>query len=102
MRITAGLAFVCTIALLATPAFATSITNQDTKEHTIIVDHGAKESQQKIAAGGTAQVDCSEKCGLTVEGSGYGREPTNDDKLIIDKQGMLHFASEKMPKGAAN
>jgi hypothetical protein len=58
--------------LMASPAFATSVTNLDIKEHTITVDRGAKESQQKIAAGATAQVDCLGGCGFTVEGSGYG------------------------------
>ena len=77
---------------LATPAFATAITNQDAKEHTVTVDRGVKESQQKIAAGTTAQVDCPGGCGFTVEGSGYGREPTNEDKLVINKDGMLDYA----------
>lgn len=88
-----SIAALASVALLmATPAFATSITNQDTKDHTINVDRGAKKSQQKIAAGTTAQVDCPGGCGFTVEGSGYGREPTNDDKLVINKDGMLDYA----------
>ena len=78
--------------LMATPALATSVMNQDTKEHTLTVDRGAKESQQKIAAGATAQIDCPGGCGFTVEGSGYGREPSNDDKLVIKKDGMLDYA----------
>lgn len=77
---------------LASPAFATSITNQDTKDHTVTVDRGVKESQQKIAVGTTAQVNCPAGCGFTVEGSGYGREPSNDDKLVIKKDGMLDYA----------
>jgi hypothetical protein len=47
-----SIAALASVALfMATPAFATSVANQDTKEHTITVDRGAKESQQKIAAG---------------------------------------------------
>lgn len=92
-----SIAALASVALfMATPAFATSVTNQDTKEHTINVDHGAKESQQKIAAGTTAQVDCPGGCGFTVEGSGYGREPSNDDKLVIKKDGMLDYAEHAL------
>ena len=92
-----SIAALAGVALLtATPALATSVMNQDTKEHTITVDRGAKETQQKIAAGTTAQVDCPRGCGFTVEGSGYGREPSNDDKLVIKKDGMLDYAEHAL------
>ena len=92
-----SIAALASVALFtATPALATSVMNQDTKEHTITVDRGAKETQQKIAAGTTAQVDCPGGCGFTVEGSGYGREPSNDDKLVIKKDGMLDYAEHAL------
>lgn len=77
---------------------AVTITNQDSKEHTLTVDRGAKQSDQKIGAGEAVQVECPEGCGFRVVGSGYGRQPSNDGKLIIDKQGMLQTADDGMKK----
>ncbi|MHB2211471.1 hypothetical protein ACYCO6_34410 [Methylobacterium sp. CM6257] len=86
--------------VLVTPAFAVSIANQDTKEHTVTVDRGAMESKQKVASGDTLRVDCPERCGFRVVGSGYGRQPGPDGKLVIDKAGMLRFAEETAANGA--
>ena len=84
------------LVLLAGPAMAVTITNQDSKEHTLTVDRGAQESQKKIGAGQSVQVDCPEGCGFRVLGSGYGRQPGNDGKLIIDTKGMLQLADDGM------
>lgn len=89
-----GLASGALLLTLASPAFAVSVTNQDTKEHTVTVDRGSTENNKKVAAGDTLQVDCPERCGMRVVGSGYGRQPGPDGKLIIDKSGMLRFTDE--------
>ena len=75
------IAALASVALfMVTPAFATSVMNQDTKEHTITVDRGAKESQQKIAAGTTVQVDCPDGCGFTVEAAASGRDECAEER----------------------
>lgn len=79
---------------LASPAFAVSVINKDTKEHTVTVDRGSTETNKKVAAGDTLQVDCPDLCGFRVVGSGYGRQPGPDGKLMIDKGGMLRFIDE--------
>ena len=95
-----GLAAGTMLIVLATPAFAVSITNQDTKEHTVTVDRGTTENNQKVASGDTLRVDCPERCGFRVVGSGYGRQPGPDGKLVIDKAGMLRFAEEIASNGS--
>lgn len=89
-----GLASGVLLIALASPALAVSVANQDTKEHTLTVDRGSKETNQKVSAGDTIQIDCPERCGLRVVGSGYGRQPGPDGKLVIDKGGMIRFADE--------
>ena len=89
-----GLASGVLLLALASPAFAVSIKNNDTKEHTVTVDRGSTQTDKKVAAGDTLQVDCPERCGFRVVGSGYGRQPGPDGKLMIDKGGMLHFTEE--------
>lgn len=95
-----GLAAGTMLILLATPALAVSVTNQDTKEHTVTVDRGATENTRKLAAGDTLKVDCPERCGFRVVGSGYGRQPGPDGKLVIDGAGMLRFADETASSGS--
>lgn len=95
-----GLAAGMMLIVLATPALAVSITNQDTKEHTVTVDRGATESDQKISSGDTLRADCPERCGFRVVGSGYGRQPGPDGKLVIDKAGMLRFEEETASDGS--
>lgn len=95
-----GLAAGTMLILLVTPALAVSITNQDTKEHTVTVDRGTTENTRKVAAGDTLKVDCPERCGFRVVGSGYGRQPGPDGKLIIDEAGMLRFADETASGGS--
>lgn len=59
-------AAVVTVALTA-PASALTITNKDSKEHTIGVDMGDKEAVHKVPAGGTVSFkdECKDGCGFT-------------------------------------
>jgi hypothetical protein len=82
---TTGLAAGTLLIVLATPAFAVSITNRDTKEHTVTVDRGTTENNQTVASGDTLRVDSPERCGFRVVGSGHGRQLGPDGKLVIDK-----------------
>ncbi len=63
-------ATVATLALLVLPAATASaltITNKDTKEQTIGLDMGNKETVHKIPAGGSATFkdECNDACGVT-------------------------------------
>ncbi|GJD29242.1 hypothetical protein PMNALOAF_0474 [Methylobacterium adhaesivum] len=89
-----GLVSATLLLALASPAFAVSVINKDTKEHTVTVDLGSTETNKKFATGDTLQIECPERCGLRVVGSGYGRQPGPDGKLLIDKGGMLRFTDE--------
>lgn len=62
--IAAGLAL---IALPLASASALTITNKDSKEHTIGLDMGDKESVHKIPGGGsvTFKDECKDACGVT-------------------------------------
>lgn len=91
------------MTLAATPAFAITVTNQDKGEHTLTVDKGETETDQKLAGGASTEVDCQGGCELRVKGSGYGRSVEKGDKLVI-KDGMIAFAAEttgstKAPSG---
>lgn len=98
LKITA--AAISAFMLAASPALATTVTNGDDKEHTLTVDRGTEQAGQKIAAGASVQIECPERCGLRVEGSGYGRQAASGDKLVIGEKGMLHFAGEAMTTGS--
>lgn len=87
-----GLGVLCATLWIAGPAFAAvTVTNQDSHPQTIIVDRGATETQQDIAQGKAADVKCPADCGFRVEGFGYSRTAGGDAKLVIDKDGELHF-----------
>lgn len=79
--------------LVASPAFAVTIVNQDTNAHTLTIDRGAKETQKDMAPGATLKVDCPDKCGFRDEAYGFSRLADGDARLVIDKNAMLHFAN---------
>ena len=88
--------------MAASPALATTIANQDKKEHTLTVDHGATQDDRKIAAGESVKIDCPERCGFRLRSVGYGQQPANDENLIINTDGMLQAADDAAAgKGAA-
>lgn len=72
MRIIASATTTLATAMLATTlavgsAVALTITNKDSKEHTIGLDMGNKESVHAIPAGGsvTFKSECNDGCGVT-------------------------------------
>lgn len=89
MRILKLTTVLAAVAMAASPALATTIVNQDTKEHTLTVDRGKEQKDHKIAAGDSLKVDCPEKCGFRLGTVGYGRQAGNDEKLVIGADGML-------------
>ena len=91
MRMRAGFGVVCATLLVAGPALATTVTNQDMKSHTVVVDLGAKESRHDIAAGQSMKFDCPERCGFRDLALGTSRTADNNAQLVIDKDAELHF-----------
>ncbi|KQT56137.1 hypothetical protein ASG52_24380 [Methylobacterium sp. Leaf456] len=92
-------AFLACTILVATPALAITVTNQDKGEHTLTVDKGEAQATQKLAAGASAEVECKEGCELRVAGSGYGRSVEKGDKLVI-AGGMIRFSDEDIVTGS--
>ena len=65
-----ALVAIAGLALLVVPttsAMALTVTNKDSKEHTIGVDQGGKETVHKIPAGGLLDLkdECKDGCGVT-------------------------------------
>jgi hypothetical protein len=92
-------AFLACTMLATTPALAITVINQDKGEHTLTVDKGEAQANQKLAAGASAEVECKEGCELRVTGSGYGRSVNEGDKLVIT-DGMIRFAAEDIVTGS--
>jgi hypothetical protein len=86
--------------LAVTPELALALSNQNKSEQTLTVDCGQVQADQKMAAGASAEVECNEGCEVRVRGSGYGRTAEAGDKLIIDDEGMIRFASEDIVTGS--
>jgi hypothetical protein len=80
--------------LVASPAFAITVSNRDAKEHVLTVDRGMQEDDTRMAPGTSVQVDCPEGCALRVRGSGYDRPAEPGDRLVIDRSGLLHYADD--------
>ena len=92
--------FLAGMMLAATPALAVTVTNQDKGEHTLTVDQGVSQADRKLAGGASTEVECLGGCELRVRGSGYGRSVETSDKLVIDDEGMIRFASEAVVTGS--
>lgn len=103
MRTTTACGVLCAALLAASPAFAVTITNQDSKPHTIVINHDQGETRQQIAAGQSATVNCPDNCGFRDLAFGTSRTVGGNAKLVIDKDGELHVAGGKgdfeMPNG---
>ena len=83
---------LCGLLSIASPAFAAvTITNEDSRTHTITVNLGKSETHQDIAGGKSVQVDCPNSCGFHDEANGFSRVAGGDSKLVIDKDAELHF-----------
>lgn len=101
-RIATLVAAMSATAVFVSPALAVTVTNQDAAEHTLTVDRGVQEDQQKLAAGASAQIKCPERCEFRVVGMGYGRTAGDGDKLVIAKGGLIQFQSEMAPAKEAD
>lgn len=102
MLLKTSLGALSAVLLAASPAFAVTVTNQDSKTHTVVIDHGPSEQQQDVAAGKSLQVSCPDKCGFRDLAFGTGRLAGGDAKLVIDKAGELHFVGGHGDFGLAN
>jgi hypothetical protein len=70
-------------------AMALTVTNKDSKEHTIGADAGNSETVHKIAAGATLDLkkDCPEGCGLTGPW-GFSWLAKNGEAVTFDSKGI--------------
>lgn len=78
--------------LAASPAFAVTVTNQDSKSHTIVVKDGKSDTTKDLAAGASAEFPCPDKCGFRDLAYGTSRLAGGQAKLVIDKDGEVHMA----------
>ena len=76
--------------LAASPAFAVTVTNQDSKTHTVVVNDGKSDTTKDLAAGASADFPCPDKCGFRDLAFGTSRLVGGKTKLVIDKDGELH------------
>ena len=78
--------------ILATgSAFALTVTNKDSKEHTIALDMGDKETVHKIPAGQsvTFKDECNNGCGVTGPW-GFSRMLKTGDTLTTDGKNLVY------------
>jgi hypothetical protein len=72
------------LAFGAAPALAVTVTNRDSKEHTVTFDKGAEEVDMKVAAGASVTHECPEGCGVRVRDLvGYDYMAAKGEKLAI-------------------
>jgi hypothetical protein len=82
-------AVALSVFLLAEPAHAVDISNQDTEDRTVTVTEGGESNAVEIAAGETVESVC-EKCTISNEG-GDKLELSGEQKAVI-KDGKLMSA----------
>ncbi len=92
MRFIMAAAVIGTGVLAASPAFAVTVTNQDSKSHTIVVNDGKTDATKTLAAGASADFACPDKCGFRDLAFGTSRVVGGSAKLMIDKDGEVHVA----------
>ncbi len=74
---------IAMIILMPAPAFALTVTNRDSTEHTVTFDKGEQETKQKIAPGASAKEDCPNSCAVRIEGFGHDFMAKTGDSLMI-------------------
>lgn len=79
---TLGSALVVTL-LTTTSAFALSLTNRDTAQHTVYVLQGDQQSEYAVPAGESVDATCDESCTVRVAGIDGELAAQGGDKLII-------------------
>ncbi len=90
MRIIMAAGLIGAGVLAASPAFAVTVTNQDSKSHTVAVNDGKSDTTKGLAAGASADFPCPDKCGFRDLAFGTSRVVGGQTKLVIDKDGELH------------
>ena len=80
------------LVLFAAPALALTVTNRDSKEHTIGLDMGNKESVHAIPAGQsiTFKNECDEGCGVTGPW-GYSIMAKTGEKIETDGKSRVNY-----------
>ncbi len=82
-----GIALGVALTAFATaPALALSVTNKDSKEHMLLIDRGADETQKKIGPGETVDLSeaCGERCGVTAPRGFTKKAAPGDTVTIVD------------------
>ena len=77
-----GSALVATV-FATTSAFALSVTNRDTAQHTVYVLQGDQQSEYALPAGESVDAACEESCTVTVAGIDGELSAQAADKLVI-------------------
>lgn len=78
------LAASAALLMLATPSMALTITNKDSKAHTVGIDRGDKEEVLKIPGGKSVTVkNCGDGCGVTGPWD-YSKFVKTGDKIVFD------------------
>lgn len=85
------IAAIATALLAATPGLALTVTNRDSKEHSIGLDMGGKESVHKIAPGQsmTFKDECKDGCGVTGPWD-FSKMAKPGDSITIDGKSLIY------------
>lgn len=76
------------LLMLTGSAAAVTVKNTSGEEISIGVDHGANEKIEKIGAGKSVKLDCSEQCGVTGPW-GFSWMAKGDETIETDGQSLV-------------
>ena len=81
-------ACLCATGLLIAPASAVTVKNNSSKQISIGIDRGDKESVEKIDANASAKFDCKEQCGFTGPW-GFSWMAKGDETITTDGNSLV-------------